>query len=151
MLNESAVTDARHARSSKDAMLYDENGRPMAQITSFTTKSNHNNYKYNVIGFGREQEVPGTVAVTLQITEIVVKDGDLFSAVLRSIVDGKNDPMIFSGVIEGNNGSEERVMYRECILSGECDIQNVSTGDVLQRNFSLHCNGKVENKSKLTI
>ena len=151
MLNERAVTDARHARSSKDAMLYDTNGKPLAQIASFGTKSNHNNHKYAVVGCGRELEVPGTVAVTLQITEIVVMDGVLFSAVLNSIANGMCEPLIFSGVIKGNNGSQERVVYRECILSGESDIQNVSTGDVLQRNFNLHCNGKVENKSKLKI
>ena len=89
--------------------------------------------------------------MTLQITEIVVMDGVLFSAVLNSIANGTCEPLIFSGVIKGNNGSQERVVYRECILSGESDIQNVSTGDVLQRNFNLHCNGKVENKSKLKI
>lgn len=59
--------------------------------------------------------------------------------------------LMFTGVIEGRNGSQERVTYRECILSGDSDIQNVATGDVLKRSFALHCNGKVENKSKLTI
>jgi hypothetical protein len=59
--------------------------------------------------------------------------------------------MIFTGVIEGRNGSQERVTYRECILSGDQDIQNVSTGDVLKRSFNIHVNGKVENTENLSI
>lgn len=77
--------------------------------------------------------------------------GELFNTVINAIANGESPVLMFTGVIEGRNGSQERVTYRECILSGDSDIQNVSTGDVLKRSFALHCNGKVENKSKLTI
>ena len=143
MLNKSAATDARHSRSGKDAMLYNSAGKPFAQVESFTTKGSFNNYKYAPLGQNRELEVNGTVGVTVNISEIVVLDGELFNAVINVLM--------FTGVIEGRNGSQERVTYRECILSGDSDIQNVATGDVLKRSFALHCNGKVENKSKLTI
>ena len=73
------------------------------------------------------------------------------NAVINAIANGESPVLMFTGVIEGRNGSQERVTYRECILSGDSDIQNVATGDVLKRSFALHCNGKVENKSKLTI
>lgn len=96
-------------------------------------------------------EVNGTVGVTVNISEIVVLDGELFNAVINAIANGESPVLMFTGVIEGRNGSQERVTYRECILSGDSDIQNVATGDVLKRSFALHCNGKVENKSKLTI
>ena len=96
-------------------------------------------------------EVNGTVGVTVNISEIVVLDGELFNAVINAIANGESPVLMFTGVIEGRNGSQERVTYRECILSGDSDIQNVSTGDVLKRAFALHCNGKVENKSTLTI
>ena len=33
----------------------------------------------------------------------------------------------FQGSLLGRNGSEERVIYRECIPSGQVDIQNVTT------------------------
>lgn len=46
---------------------------------------------------------------------------------------------------------EDIMTMKDDILSGDSDIQNVATGDVLKRSFALHCNGKVENKSKLTI
>ena len=148
MLNKSAATDARHSRSGKDAMLYNSAGKPFAQVESFTTKGSFNNYKYAPLGQNRELEVNGTVGVTVNISEIVVLDGN---AVINAIANGESPVLMFTGVIEGRNGSQERVSYRECILSGDSDIQNVATGDVLKRSFALHCNGKVENKSKLTI
>ena len=79
MLNKSAATDARHSRSGKDAMLYNSSGKPFAQVESFTTKGSFNNYKYAPLGQNRELEVNGTVGVTVNISEIVVLDGELFN------------------------------------------------------------------------
>lgn len=72
-------------------------------------------------------EVNGTVGVTVNISEIVVLDGELFNAVINAIANGESPVLMFTGVIEGRNGSQERVTYRECILSGDSDIQNVAT------------------------
>ena len=38
MLNTSAATDARHSRSGKDAMLYNADGVPFAQVAVFSRK-----------------------------------------------------------------------------------------------------------------
>ena len=151
MLNTRAATDARHSRAGKDAMIYNEKGTPFAQVESFTASSSFNNYQYSPLGQNRELEVNNTVGVKINISEIVVLDGELFNTLMKAIANGESPVMVFQGVIEGRNGSQERVVYRECIFSGDSDIQNVSTGDVLKRAFSLHCNGKIENKKQLTI
>ncbi len=151
MLNTRASTDARHSRSGSDAMLYDEDGNAMAQVDSFQAKSNFNNSKYNPIGQRLSLETNGTVDVTITISEIVVLDGYLFNKVIAAVQDGESPVMTLDGAIEGRNGSQERITYRECIFSGENDLQNVATGDVLKRNFNLHCNGKPEIRSNLTI
>lgn len=150
-LNTRASTDARHSRSGKDAMLYNSEGEPFGQVNGFTTKSSFNNNKYAPIGNNLELEAPGTVSISINITEIVVLDGYLFNCVLDSIENGECEPITFDGVIQGRNGSQERVTYRECIFSGDQDIQNVSTGDVLTRGYNLHCNSKPEKRSQLTI
>ena len=111
MLNKSAATDARHSRSGKDAMLYNSAGKPFAQVESFTTKGSFNNYKYAPLGQNRELEVNGTVGVTVNISEIVVLDGELFNAVINAIANGESPVLMFTGVIEGRNGSQERVTY----------------------------------------
>lgn len=151
MLNTRAATDARHSRSGKDAMLYNEKGEAFAQVESFVANSSFGNSKYAPIGQNRDLETNTTIGVKINISEIVVLDGELFNYVINAIANGESPVITLTGVIEGRNGSQERVTYRECIFSGDSDIQNVSTGDVLKRAFSLHCNGKVENKSKLTI
>lgn len=151
MLNTRASTDARHSRSGKDAMLYNEDGEAFAQVNSFQTKASFNNNKYNPVGQNMELEVNNTVGVMITISEIVVLDGYLFNQVIEAVQNGESPVMTFDGAIEGRNGSQERLTYRECIFSGDQDLQNVSTGDVLTRSYNLHCNGRPEQRSALTI
>lgn len=150
-LNTSASTDARHSRTGKDAMLYNENGEPFAQVNSFEINTGFNNTKYAPLGNNLELEATGTVGISISIEEIVVKDGELFNRVLDSIESGECDPMTFDGVIQGRNGSQERVTYRECIFSGDQNIQRAKTGDTLSRGYKLHSNSKPERRSQLTI
>ncbi len=150
-LNTRASTDARHSRSGKDAMLYNEDGQAFAQVDSFQTKFGFNNIGYAPIGNNLELEASGTVKTTISISEIVVLDGYLFNKVIDAVNDGESPVLTLDGVIQGRNGSQERITYRECIFSGDQDIQNVSTGDVLKRTFNLHCNSKPERRSALTI
>lgn len=151
MLNTSAATEARHSRSGKDAMLYNADGVPFAQVSSFQSKTSFNNTKYQPLGQNRELETNNTIGVTITISEIVVLDGELFNNVVSAVNKGESPVMTLDGVIEGRNGSQERITYRECIFSGDQDLQNVSTGDTLSRSYNLHCNGEVEPRSSLTI
>ena len=151
MLNTRASTDARHGRSGKDAMLYNEDGEALAQVDSFQTKAAFNNKKYAPLGQNMELEVNNTIGVTISISEIVVLDGYLFNQMLQAVENGESPVLTLDGAIEGRNGSQERITYRECIFSGDNDLQNVSTGDFLKRSYNLHCNGKPERRSSLTI
>ncbi len=152
MLNTRAASDSRHARAGKDGMLYNEKGKPYAQLESFQATASFNNNSYQPLGQNRELEVSNTVGVKISASEIVVLDGELFMAVIKALANGESPVSTMTGVIQGRNkGSEERVIYRDCIFSGDVDIQNVSTGDVLKRSFNWHCNGKVENPKNLKI
>lgn len=151
MLNKRAASDARHSRSGKDAMLYDENGKALAQVESFQASASFNNNTYAPLGQNKELEVNNTIGISITISEIVVLDGYLFNKVISAVQNGESPVMTLDGVIEGRNGSQERITYRECIFSGDNDLQNVATGDVLKRSYSLHCNGTPERRKKLTI
>lgn len=151
MLNKRAATDARHSRAGKDAMIYDGDGNALAQAESFTAKASFSNNTYTPLGQNRELENNNTVGVKIDISEIVVLDGYLFNQLMAAVAVGESPVMTFTGVIEGRNGSQERVVYRECIFTGDQDVQNVATGDTLKRAFSLHCNGEIENKNQLSI
>ena len=64
---------------------------------------------------------------------------------------GVTPQLVFQGVLNGLNGSEERVVYRDCIPSGDIDIQNFENGDVIKRSWSLFCNGKPDLQKTLSI
>ncbi len=151
MLNTRASTDARHARAGKDAGLFDENGVLLASIESFQVKAAFNNAKYSPLGQNQELEVNNTYGITITFSEIVIEDGDMFNQLIDAVQNGESPYITLDGVIEGRNKSQERVTYRECIFSGDNDIQNVSNGEIVKRAFSLWCNGKPEKRSSLTI
>lgn len=140
-----------YLREGQLTMLYNADGVPFAQVSSFQSKTSFNNTKYQPLGQNRELETNNTIGVTIAISEIVVLDGELFNNVVSAVNKGESPVMTLDGVIEGRNGSQERITYRECIFSGDQDLQNVSTGDTLSRSYNLHCNGEVEPRSSLTI
>lgn len=150
-INERASGDARHARTGKDAGLYDENGVLLASMESFTSKATFNNVKYRPLGDPQEHETSDSYGVTITVTEIVIEDAEMFMSLMESLKSGITPQYVFQGVLKGLNGSEERVIYRECMLSGDIDIQNVANGDVIKRNWSFFCNGKPDLQKQLTI
>ena len=49
-INERASSDARHARTGKDAGLYNGTGDLLAYMESFQAKATYNNVKYKPMG-----------------------------------------------------------------------------------------------------
>ena len=96
-------------------MLYNADGVPFAQVSSFQSKTSFNNTKYQPLGQNRELETNNTIGVTITISEIVVLDGELFNNVVSAVNKGESPVMTLDGVIEGRNGSQERITY----LKGE--------------------------------
>ena len=143
-INERASSDARHARTGKDAGLYDGDGTLLASMETFASKATYNNVKYRPLGDPQEHETSDSYGITITVTEIVIEDIDMFKTLMESMKTGVTPQFVFQGVLIGLNGSEERVVYRECIPSGDIDLQNVANGDVIKRNWSFFVNGKPE-------
>lgn len=55
-INERASSDARHARTGKDAGLYNGTGDLLASMESFQAKATYNNVKYKPIKFAEETD-----------------------------------------------------------------------------------------------
>ena len=55
-INERASSDARHARTGKDAGLYNGTGDLLASMESFQAKATYNNVKYKPMGDPQEHE-----------------------------------------------------------------------------------------------
>lgn len=150
-INEKASADARHARTGKDAGLYDGNGNLLASTESFVSKVAYNNAKYAPLGDPQEHETSNSYGITITVTEIVIEDAEMFKTLMESMKSGITPQFVFQGVLVGLNGSEERVVYREVIPSGDIDLQNISNGDVIKRNWNFFVNGKPDLQKELTI
>lgn len=140
MRNERAAGDARNARTGKDGAFFNEDGVLLASVDSFSSNVNFNNAKYNVLGNAQELETANTFKVSLTMSQVVVED-DAFIVELMEALEKQTMPSwSFQGSLLGRNGSEERVIYRECVPSGQIDVQNISVGDVIKRAWNFHVN-----------
>ncbi len=151
MRNVRASGDSRHARTGKDGAFYSKNGVLLASVDQFTSNVTFNNAKYSVLGDAQEHETANTYSVSLNVSQVVIEDDEFFVEVMRALEDQTMPVWDFQGSLEGRNGSEERVIYRDCIPSGQIDIQNITVGDVIKRNWNLFVNRPPRLQSLLGI
>lgn len=151
MRNERAAGDARNARSGKDGAFYNKDGVLLATVEQFTSSASFNNYKYNVLGDAQEHETTGTYGISLTMTQIVVEDDEFIIELMKALETQVMPVWDFQGSLLGRNGSEERVIYRDCIPSGQIDIQNVQVGDTIKRNWNFFVNRSPRMQSQLSI
>lgn len=150
-LNQRAASDSRYARTGKDGALYDRHGVLLATIESFQAQVAFNNAKYSVLGDAQEHETLNTFGVTLTASQLVVEDDEFIEDIFQFMRTQVMPEWNFQGVLKGRNDSEERVVYRHVIPSGNIDLQNISTGDVIKRAWSFFVNGVPSLQSRLTI
>ena len=123
----------------------------LASMESFQAKATYNNVKYKPMRDPQEHETSDSYGITITVTEIVIEDIDMFRELMASMKSGTTPQLVFQGVLQGLNGSEERVVYRECIPSGDIDLQNVANGDVIKRIWNFFVNGKPDLQKELSI
>ncbi len=151
MRNPRAAGDARHGRTGKDGAFYNKDGVMLATVESFTSNVSFNNAKYSVLGDAQEHETANTFSVNLTMSQLVVED-DAFIIELFEALENQTMPVWdFQGSLLGRNGSEERVVYQECIPSGQIDLQNISVGDVIKRNWNFFVNRPPRLQTLLSI
>lgn len=151
MRNVRAAGDARHARTGKDGLFYSKSGIILASVESFNSNVSYNNAKYTVIGDAQEHETANTFGILLTMSQIVVEDDECIIELMRAMKEQIMPVWGFKGSLLGRNGSEELVVYDECIPSGQIDIQNISVGDVIKRNWNFFVNRPPALQKELTI
>lgn len=151
MRNPQAAGDSRHARTGKDGAFYDKAGVMLATVEQFTSNVTWNNAKYSVLGDAQEHETANTFAVNLTMSQVVVEDDRFIEELMKALETQVMPSWDFQGTLLGRNDSEERVVYRECIPSGQVDIQNVAVGDVIKRNWNFFVNRPPKLQSLLSV
>lgn len=150
MLNNRAPIDARKVLTGKDGALYNDEGVMLATVETFQTQVNVTNAKYQPLGDAQEHEVFQSYGVTLTFTEVVIADERFIQELFEAMKTGVMPAWNFQGVVKGRNGSEQRMIYRQCVPSGTIDLQNLSVGDTIKRAWSLFVNDPPELQSLLT-
>lgn len=151
MRNERAAGDARQARTGKDGAFYNKDGVLLASVEQFSSNVNWNNAKYSVLGDAQEHETANTFSVSLTMSQIVIEDDAFIIEMMEALKTQVMPVWDFQGSLLGRNGSEERVIYRNCIPSGQVDLQNISVGDVIKRNWNFFVNTAPDMQSFLSI
>ena len=151
MRNPQAAGDSRHARTGKDCAFYDKDCVLLATVEQFTSNVNWNNAKYSVLGDAQEHETANTFAVSLTMSQVVVEDDRFIQELMTALETQVMPTWDFQGTLLGRNNSEERVVYRDCIPSGQVDIQNVAVGDVIKRNWNFFVNRPPKLQSLLSV
>ena len=150
MFNNSAPIDTRKVLTGKDGALFNDQGVMLATVETFQTQVNVTNAKYQPLGDAQEHEVFQSYGVTLTFTETVISDEQFISELFAAMKSGVMPSWNFQGVVNGRNGSQQRMTYRQCVPSGTIDLQNLSVGDIIKRAWSLFVNDPPELQSLLT-
>ena len=145
MFNNRAPIDTRKVLTGKDGALFNDQGVMLA-----TVEVNVTNAKYQPLGDAQEHEVFQAYGVTLTFTETVIADERFIQELFNGMKTGVMPSWNFQGVVKGRNGSEQRMIYRQCVPSGTIDLQNLSVGDIIKRAWSLFVNDPPELQSLLT-
>ena len=127
IINTQAVANAKKVLTGKNGALYNAKGKLLATMEVYQAQVNVTNTKFQPLGDPQEHEI---------FTSYGQKSGEMPS-------------WNFQGVIKGRNGSEERLVYNDCVPSGNIALQNVTVGDLIKRQWSLFVNGAVNQQGKL--
>mgnify|MGYP000953207789 CR=1 FL=1 len=141
--------NAKKVLTGKNGALYNAKGKLLATMETYQAQVNVTNTKFQPLGDPQEHEIFTSYGQTLTCTEIVVEDGEFITDLLAGMKSGEMPSWNFQGVIKGRNGSEERLVYNDCVPSGNIDLQNVTVGDLIKRQWSLFVNGAVNQQGKL--
>lgn len=144
MYNPRGPADTRRVFTGKDALLFDEDGTLLATIETYSGKISVTNAKYQPLGDAQEHEAFQSYNVTLSLTEVVIEDNKFIQQLIAATTTEQMPSWTMQGVLKGRNGSEERFIYRDCVPSGDIDLQNMSVGDLIKRNWSLFVNSPPE-------
>ena len=88
-------------------------------------------------------------SVTLTLTEAVVRDDVMLEEIITDLRKGYFPSYEFQGKLRRRDGQAERVVYRNCVPDGTIDLQNLTPGEIIKRNWSFRVNSSPELLEKL--
>lgn len=140
MLNKFGAADSRKVLTGKDGLLLDDKGNVLATVESFQSQVNITNAKYQPLGDMQEHEAPQSYSVSLTFSQIMIRDDKFIKELVAAMQQGTLPMWNFQGYVKGRNNSAQRMNYRKCVPTGTIDLQNLSVGDIIKRNWNFTVN-----------
>ena len=138
--------------SGKDAALYTGDGELLLSVESFNVQINFQNATFQPLGSPLQSEFMLGYSVEITITEAIVESSMFVQGALEFANVGRHAPSwVLATMIAGYNGSAERIIFRDCVLTGTLNLGDVSPGDVIKRSITLACNQAPELQEILSI
>ena len=151
MYNNRGPADVRRVFTGKDSVIFDESGIMLATIDSFQGQLSVTNAQYQPLGDAQEHAQFASYNVKLVISQCIIEDDAFIQQLIsQQLQTGQMVWWTFQSVLKGRNGSEQRMIFRDCVPDGTIDLQNFSTGDVIKRQWNLHVNRPPELQSLLS-
>ena len=150
VLNTQRYRDTRNVLTGKDGAFFDDEGNMLATVESYNVQVSNNNGNYQPLGAMQEMDIPQTFKVTLIVTAVVIESDKFIQEYLDALDQDTLPQWNFHGMIRVRNGSEERMNFRDCVPSGTVDLQNLTVGDIIRRNWNLTVNQPPKLQSLLT-
>lgn len=127
----------------KDGRLFVEyNGKNvlLAEINTFSVVMNINTAEKQPVGSIVVHRIPTGVTFDLTYTEMVVRDDLIMEPLLAAIQSGTVPAYNFQGAIQRGDGTEQRMSFNNCVPNGSFGLQNVTPGEVIEREHSFAIN-----------
>ena len=144
--------DTRYLFSGKDAELRDEDDNLLSTVESFQAQVTFANAQYQPLGSPLQAEFMTGYGIVLTVTQCIIMSDRFSKDVFDFFVKGRHAPhWTLISVLHGYDDSEERVVFRDCVPTGNLDLYNLTAGDVLKRAWQMHCNQAPDLQKLLTI
>lgn len=127
----------------KDGRLFVEFGGTnifLAEINTYSVNMNVNTAEKQPVGSILVHRIPTGVTFDLTYTEMVVRDDLIMQPLLKAIQNGQIPNYNFQGVAYKPDGQEQRLAFNNCVPNGTFGLQNLTPGEVIEREQSFAIN-----------
>ncbi len=127
----------------KDGRLFVEfNGKNvfLAEINTYSVQMNVNTAEKQPVGSVLVHRIPTGVTFDLTYTEMVIRDDLIMQPLLKAIQKGQIPTYNFQGVAYKPDGQEQRLAFNNCVPNGTFGLQNLTPGEVIEREQSFAIN-----------
>lgn len=127
----------------KDGRLFVQVGGTnifLAEINTYSVVMNVNTVEKQPVGSILQHRIPTGVTFDLTFTEMVIRDDIFMKPILESIAAGQIPVYHFQGLAYKPDGQEERIAFNYAVPNGNFGIQNLTPGEVVEREMSFSLN-----------